>query len=173
MAYTFLVAQGVPVGHSMLENESVIVAKRILKDAENKGKKIYLPVDHIAYRDGDKKQKTFTTDKLVEDMVGCDIGPKTISLFTKLLSGAGEILWNGPLGMYEDTRFQKGTAKMAKAIAQSPAYTVVAGGDSVSAVKKSGFGDRINYFSTGGGATLKYIESGSLPCLDVIQERLI
>ncbi len=173
MAYTFLVAKGIAVGHSMLENESVIVAKRILKDAEEKGKKIYLPVDHIAYRDGDKKQKSFTTDKLVEDMVGCDIGPKTISLFTKLINGAGEILWNGPLGMYEDPRFQKGTAKMAKAIAQSPAYTVVAGGDSVSAVKKSGFGDRINYFSTGGGATLKYIESGSLPCLDVIQERLI
>lgn len=173
MAFSFLAAQGVPVGHSALESDGIVIAKRILKDAEEKGKKIVLPVDHLAYRDGDKKQKTFVTDKLVEDMVGCDIGPKTISLFTKLLEGAGEILWNGPLGMYEDPRFQKGTMKIAKAIALNPAYTVVGGGDSVNAVNKSGYGNKINYLSTGGGATLKYIESGSLPCLDVIQERLI
>lgn len=173
MAYTFLVASGIAVGHSMLESEAVVIAERILKEAANKGKKIVLPIDHIAYREGDKKQRLIKTDRLIEDMVGCDIGPKTIALFEKEISKAGEILWNGPLGMYEEKKFQKGTTQIAKTVALSPAYSVVGGGDSVNAVNKSGFANKIDYLSTGGGATLKYIESGSLPCLDVIQEKLI
>ncbi len=173
MAYTFLVASGIAVGHSMLESDAVVIAERILKEAANKGKKIVLPIDHIAYREGDKKQRLIKTDRLIEDMVGCDIGPKTIALFEKEISKAGEILWNGPLGMYEEKKFQKGTTQIAKTVALSPAYSVVGGGDSVNAVNKSGFANKIDYLSTGGGATLKYIESGSLPCLDVIQEKLI
>ena len=173
MAYTFLVASGVAVAHSMLENDAVVIAKKIMKEADKKGKKIVLPVDHVAYREGDKKQRLLKVDKLVEDMVGCDIGPKTAALFEKEIATAGEILWNGPLGMYEDNRFQKGTTRIAKAVALSLAYSVVGGGDIVNAVHKSGFADKIDYISTGGGATLQYIETGSLPCLDVIQEKLI
>lgn len=173
MAYTFLVASGVSVGRSMLEENAIVLAKEILAEAKNNGKKIVLPVDHVAIKYGDKKQKAFVTDKLIEDMVGCDIGPKTIALFAKELAGAGEILWNGPVGLFEEEKFKKGTIKLAKIIADSPAYTVVGGGDSVSAVNNLKLGGKINYISTGGGATLKYLENGTLPCLDVIQERLI
>ena len=173
MAYTFMVASGTAAGHSLVESSQINNAKAILKEAEKAGKKVLLPVDHMAYREGDKKQKPFKTDKLIEDMVGCDIGPKTISLFAKEIASAGEILWNGPMGLFEDKRFKNGTEKIAKAVADSEGYSVVGGGDSVSAVNMFGLAGKVNYLSTGGGATLKYVEDGSLPSLDVIQERLI
>ena len=100
------------------------------------------------------------------------IGPKTVELFQKEIFGAGQIFWNGPLGLYEDEKFKDGTNKIAKAVAQSSAYSIVGGGDSVSAVKKSGYAGKIDFLSTGGGATLKYLEDGSLPCIDVIQEKI-
>ena len=109
---------------------------------------------------------------MVEDMVGYDIGPKTIKLFSEEIENAGQILWNGPLGKYEDQRFKTGTFKIAQAVANSKAYSLVGGGDSVSAVVQSGLANKISFLSTGGGATLKFIEDGSLPCIDVIQEKI-
>ena len=172
MAYTFLVASGVAVGNSVVYHENVVDAQEIIKLAEEKGKKLLLPVDHVVIREGDKKKKKFVVDKMVDDMIGCDIGPKTIELFEQEIKGAGQIFWNGPLGLYEDEKFKDGTNKIAKAVAQSSAYSIVGGGDSVSAVKKSGYAGKIDFLSTGGGATLKYLEDGSLPCIDVIQEKI-
>lgn len=172
MAYTFLVAQGTIVGQSIVYDKCVLEAQSILKYAQSSGKKIVLPVDHVAVHAEDKKKKKFVIDKLIEDMVGYDIGPKTIDLFINEIQKAGQIVWNGPLGMYEEEAFQKGTSKVAKAIAMSPAYSIVGGGDSISAIKKSGFANKINFLSTGGGAMLEFIEKGSLPCIDIIQEKI-
>ena len=105
-------------------------------------------------------------------MIAYDIGPKTIKLFSEEIKKAKQVLWNGPLGKYEDARFGEGTNAIAKAIANSGAYSIVGGGDSVGAVKKAGLENKFDLISTGGGATLKYIEQGSLPCVDVIQEKI-
>ncbi len=172
MAYTFLVASGIAVGESITYLDSVDVARDVLNYAKEKGKKVLLPIDHIAVRKGDKKQKKFATDSLIEDMVGMDIGPKTVKLFSEEIMQAGQIVWNGPLGKYEDEDYREGTNKIAKAISLSKAYSVVGGGDSVSAVKASKNAGGVNFLSTGGGATLKFIEDGSLPCLEVIQEQI-
>ncbi len=170
MAYTFLVATGTAVGESITYHDSVDVAREVLNYAAQKGKKVLLPIDHIAIRKGSTKK--FVTDNLIEDMIGMDIGPKTVKLFSEEIAKAGQIVWNGPLGKYEDEDFREGTNKIAKAISLSKAYSVVGGGDSVSAVKASKNASGVNFLSTGGGATLKFIEDGSLPCLEVIQEKI-
>ena len=113
------------------------------------------------------------TDEMVDDMVGFDIGPKTIALFKEEIKNAKQILWNGPLGKYEDPEFAKGTMEIAKAIADSDAYSIVGGGDSLSAIKMAKVENKIDLISTGGGATLKFIEQGSLPCIDVIQDKIV
>lgn len=172
MAYTFLVATGVAVASSLTSIESIATAQEILDYAKQKGKKVLLPVDHVAVRLSDKKQRKETVDFMVEDMVGYDIGPKTIKLYSEEIAKAGQILWNGPLGKYEDARFKEGTFKIAEAIAHSRAYSVVGGGDSVSAVRQCGLANKINFLSTGGGATLKFIEDGTLPGIEVIQEKI-
>ncbi len=173
MAYSFIMAKGQTVGRSFASIDSVKVAEGILAEAERLGKKIVLPVDHVAYMFGDKKEKTFVTEILSGEMVGCDIGPKTIKLFDEELLKARQILWNGPLGKYEDHKFQKGTFAIAKAVGHSSAYTIVGGGDSVSAVKQAKCVKLINHISTGGGATLKLLEGTALPAIDVIQEKYV
>lgn len=173
MAYNFLMAKGQTVGRSFADIESVAVAEQILAEAERLGKKIVLPIDHVAYMFDDKKEKTFVTDTLSGEMVGSDIGPKTVRLFEEEIKKARQIIWNGPLGKYEDPKFQKGTFEIAKHIAHSPAYTIVGGGDSVSAVKQVHCIKLINHVSTGGGATLKLLEGSPLPGIEVIQERYI
>ncbi len=173
MAYTFLMAKGQTVGRSFADIESVGVAQQILDEAEKLGKKVILPIDHVAYKYGDKKEKTFVAETLTGDMVGSDIGPKTIKLFEEEILKAKQIIWNGPLGKYEDPKFQKGTFEIAKLIAHSLAYTIVGGGDSVSAVKQVRCTKLINHVSTGGGATLKLLEGTPLPGIEVIQERYI
>ncbi len=172
MAYTFLLAKGVPVGQSITYLDSLQDAREILDYASSCGKKIILPIDHVALRKDDKKGKKFVTDILGEDMVGMDIGPKSAKLFATAIKSAKQIIWNGPLGKYEDPRFKDGTFKVAKAVAASGAYSIVGGGDSVSAVKECKVADKISFLSTGGGATLKLIEDGKLPCLEVIQEKI-
>lgn len=172
MAYTFLVASGVAVASSLTSVESIMTAKEVLDYAKAKNKKLLLPVDHVAVRLSDKKEKREIVDFMVDDMVGYDIGPKTIKLYSEEIASAGQILWNGPLGKYEDERFKEGTFKIAKAIADSNAFSIVGGGDSISAVKNSGLAGKINFLSTGGGATLKFIEDGSLSCVEVIQEKI-
>ncbi len=173
MAYAFLVAEGHSVGHSLVDVDSVKVAEEVLAQAKTLNKRIVLPVDHVAYMFGDKKEKTFVTDELSGEMVGSDIGPKTINLFEREISKANQIIWNGPLGKYEDPKFQKGTFKIAKKIGKSAAYSIVGGGDSISAVKQAHCVKMINHISTGGGATLKLLEGAPLVGIDVIQEKVV
>ena len=173
MAYSFLVAQGHTIGQSLINAESVSSASQILDELKTMGKRIVLPIDHIAYNLSDKKMKPFQTEVLSGDMVGADIGPKTINLFEEEIGRARQIVWNGPLGKYEDEKFKAGTFKIAKAIAKSKAYSIVGGGDSVSAVKQAKCDKLINHISTGGGASLKLMSGEDLPGIDVIQEKYI
>lgn len=172
MAYTFLVASGYSVGKSFVDDANVDYARDVLTIAKSLGKRLVLPVDHVCLKEGSKKRKPFVSEELVDDMIAYDIGPKTIKLFSEEIKKAKQVLWNGPLGKYEDARFSEGTNAIAKAIANSGAYSIVGGGDSVGAVKKAGLENKFDLISTGGGATLKYIEQGSLPCVDVIQEKI-
>lgn len=167
MAYTFLQAQGKKIGKSIVSLDKVDDAQAILDAAKAKGIKIMLPVDHVVL-DGDKVVKT---QKLDGNMVGLDIGNASIKLFTKEILNARQIVWNGPVGKYEDARFKKGTMKIAKAVAKADAYSIVGGGDSVSAVKASGFADRIGHLSTGGGASMKLMEGKPLPAIEIIDNK--
>ena len=164
MAYTFLLAKGVNIGKSIVDLALVDDAKDILDKAQKKGTKILLPIDHVAL-DGEKVRKVLLMD---QDMVGLDIGKDTIKLFKKEIKTAGQILWNGPVGKYEDKRFRKGTFEIAKAVAKSKAYSIVGGGDSVGAINTLGFNKKINHLSTGGGASMKLMEGKVLPAIEVI-----
>ena len=173
MAYSFLMAKGFTVGRSMANTESVQTAEKIIKELDEMGKRLLVPIDHVALMFGDKKEKTFVVETLSGEMVGCDIGPQTIKLFEDEIKEARQIIWNGPLGKYEDPKFQEGTFQIAKRIAHSQAYSIVGGGDSVSAVKQAKCMRMINHISTGGGATLKLLGGESLPGIEVIQEKYI
>ena len=164
MAYTFLLAKGVNIGKSIVDLDLVDDAKAILERAEKEGTKILLPIDHVAL-EGNKVRKVYLMD---QEMMGLDIGNDTIKLFKKEIKTAGQILWNGPVGKYEDPRFKKGTYKIAKAVAKSKAYSIVGGGDSVGAINTLGFAKKINHLSTGGGASMKLMEGKVLPAIEVI-----
>ncbi len=164
MAYTFLLAKGVNIGKSIVDLDLVDDAKDILEKAQKNGTKILLPIDHVAL-DGEKVRKVLLMD---QDMVGLDIGKDTIKLFKNEIKTAGQILWNGPVGKYEDKRFRKGTFEIAKAVAKSKAYSIVGGGDSVGAINTLGFNKKINHLSTGGGASMKLMEGKVLPAIEVI-----
>ncbi len=166
MAYTFLLAQGQNVGNSIVSLEHVENAKEILKKAKEKNIKILLPIDHVALIK--EKNKVVKTNKLKKDMVGLDIGKKTIKMFCSAILSAKQIVWNGPVGKYEDKRFKKGTIKIAKAVAKSGAYSIVGGGDSVGAINSIGLAEKISHLSTGGGASLKLMEGKVLPAIEVI-----
>ena len=169
MAYTFLQAKGVNVGESIVAHDKVNEAKEILKKAEVNGVKMVLPIDHVAWdRNAERRVKT---DTLRNGMVGLDIGKKTIKLFENEIKAAKQIIWNGPLGKYEDPDYRKGTIKIAKALAKAQADTIVGGGDSVSAINESGVADKISFLSTGGGASLMLIEGKPLPALEVIDKK--
>ena len=164
MAYTFLLAEGINIGKSIVDLALVDEAKKILSDAKNANVKVLLPVDHVALK-GEKVVKTTFLDA---DMVGLDIGKKTAKMFTEEIKKAGQIVWNGPLGKYEDKRFKNGTLQVAKAVAKSSAYSIVGGGDSVGAINTLGFADKIDHLSTGGGASMKLMEGKTLPAVEVI-----
>ena len=173
MAYTFLAAKGESVGTSIVQKNSIQTAEQILARAESEGKKILLPIDHVCVRDSDKAKRCLVTSRMTGDMKGFDIGPKTIKLYSQAIQQAGQIFWNGPMGLYEDGRFKNGTLKIAKAIANAKGYSLVGGGDTVAAINSFGLGKKMNYISTGGGATMKFLEEGSLPAIDVIQEKIL
>ena len=164
MAYTFLLAEGINIGKSIVDLDLVDEAKKILSDAKNANMKVLLPVDHVAL----KGEKVVKTNFLDADMVGLDIGKKTARMFTEEIKKAGQIVWNGPLGKYEDKRFKNGTLQVAKAVAKSSAYSIVGGGDSVGAINTLGFADKIDHLSTGGGASMKLMEGKTLPAVEVI-----
>lgn len=169
MAYTFLLAQGSATGKSLVEADRIRLAKRLMDDAAKRGVKILLPEDHIAVRpDNDAPQ--VVTD-LGPDLIGFDIGPKTASSYAEIISRANSIFWNGPMGMFEKAAYSGGTKAVAEAIAASRAYSVVGGGDSAAAVNQMGLGDKISHISTGGGASLQYMEGRGLPGLQALAAR--
>ncbi len=171
MAYTFLAAKGIEIGKSLVEQDKVHTAKRILERAESKNIPILLPVDHVIANACNADAKASTTDgaKIPSEMMGLDIGPKTIASFGEAVSTAKTIFWNGPMGVFELAPFSNGTKAMAKMIAESSAFSVVGGGDSVSAVKKSGFAGKIGHISTGGGASLEFLEGIKLPGIAALE----
>ena len=180
MAYTFLKAQGYKTGKSLVEEDKLDLAKSLLKKAEDKGVKFLLPIDHVIATAVDFEKKEVpagatvkNTDGLdIEDgFMGVDAGPKSIEKFSEIVKSAKTIVWNGPLGIFEVPEFSKGTVEIAKLVAEATdngAISVVGGGDSVSAVKKAGVDKRISHVSTGGGASLEFLEGKDLPGIAVL-----
>lgn len=172
MAYTFLAAKGYKIGKSLFEKEKLHTAKRILERAETRNISLILPVDHVIASacDANAIPKNTTDANVPEDMMGLDIGPRTQVAFSYIISTARTVFWNGPMGVFELAPFAKGTFALAKAIADSKSNSVVGGGDSVAAVKQSGLADKIGHISTGGGASLEFIEGKKLPGIKALEE---
>ncbi len=177
MAYTFLKAKGYEVGKSLVDDEKIDYCKEMIEKAEKSGKKLLLPIDTtIAANfpdpiDGPIEVKTVDSDKIPADMEGLDIGPKTMELFAKEAKGAKTVVWNGPMGVFENPTLAKGTIAVAQALAEADATTIIGGGDSAAAVVQLGFSDKMSHISTGGGASLEYLEGKVLPGIDVIQDK--
>ena len=172
MAYTFLKAQGIPIGDSLVENELVPLAAELLKEH---GAQLVLPLDFLAATacSEDAPSKLVSTAVgIPPGYQGLDIGPQTISLFEHTLADAQTVLWNGPLGVYELDRFAGGTLAIARYLATLPAMSIVGGGDSIAAINEAQVGDKISHLSTGGGASLEYIEYGTLPGIEALSEKM-
>lgn len=165
MANTFLAVQGFKMGKSKLEEESMAEAQALLAEAEGSGVHIYLPQDVVAAGEAtpDTQTEVVPVDAVPPGMMALDIGPATRRQYAEVIAGAGTVIWNGPLGVYEIDLFAGGTNAVARAIAASNAFSIVAGGDAVAAVEKAGVADKISHLSTGGGATLEYWEGRELP----------
>jgi phosphoglycerate kinase len=172
MAYTFLKAQGFGVGKSLVEDDQKATALAILAKAAEKKVDFLLPLDHVLATAADAGAATRTVDTLPfpEDMMGVDIGPRTVEAFSRIIKNAKTIFWNGPMGIFEIEPFAAGTVKVAQAVAASGAISIVGGGDSIAAVKKAGVRDKISHISTGGGASLEYIAYGSLSGIDALEK---
>src|SRR5882724_2334132 len=175
MAYTFLKAQGKAVGKSLVEEDKVGLAKELLAETQSKKVRLLLPMDHVIADkiDASAKTQTVTTDQGIPDgQMGLDIGPETIAAFSKEIAGAKTIVWNGPMGVFEVATFAKGTMKIAQAVAaNSSAVSIVGGGDSVAAVHQSGIADKITHISTGGGASLEFLEGKKLPGVEALSNK--
>ena len=173
MAYTFLKAKGINVGKSLVEDDKLELALELLKKADAKKVDLVLPVDALCAKEikEDAESECFEVNHIPEDMMGLDIGPETIDVFTKKLLGAKTIVWNGPMGVFEMDKFKNGTNAIAKALANSDATTIVGGGDSASAVQKAGYEEKITHVSTGGGASLELMEGKVLPGIAAINDK--
>ncbi|NLW41376.1 MAG: phosphoglycerate kinase [Tissierellia bacterium] len=173
MAYTFLKAQGYEIGTSILEEDKLELAKELLKKAEEKNVRLLLPVDVVVAEEfkNDTNFKQVKIDSIPEDMMGLDIGEETIELFSNEIRGAKTVVWNGPMGVFEMENFKKGTDAIAKALSETDATTIVGGGDSASAVEKAGYADKITHISTGGGASLEFLEGKTLPGIGAIDDK--
>lgn len=173
MANTFIVARGGNVGMSRYEQDKVEIAKQIMEQAEQNNIKIILPIDTCAVKEfaPNAKFKNIDCYNVPENYQGMDIGKRTRKLFAKEIIGAKTIVWNGPMGVYEFKRFQKGTKVVAKAVAKCGATSIIGGGDSVAAINESGYADRITHISTGGGATLEFLEGKDLPGVAMLNDR--
>ncbi len=174
MAFTFLVAQGVKVGNSLVQEELIDQCIELMSTG-----KVLLPKDFVTLEagkpfgiaDGERSQRVFEGD-IPEGWLGLDIGPHSAKIFSDVISRAASLLWNGPMGVYEDPRFSGGTVAVARAVASSKAYSVVGGGDSAAALRKEGLAEGVSHLSTGGGASLEFIEKGTLPGIKALDERL-
>jgi len=163
MAYTFLKAQGKPVGDSKVEDDKLDEAKKILADAEKKGIKFLLPVDHVVAKEISDDAATEIQEEIKDGYIGLDIGPRTIESFLNELKGAKMVVWNGPLGYFEKAPFREGTTAIARALAESNAVSVIGGGDTAGAIEALNLEDKMSHVSTGGGASLEFLEGKELP----------
>jgi phosphoglycerate kinase len=174
MAYTFLKAQGEPVGKSLVEEDKVELARQLLKEAKSHKLKFLLPTDHVVAEkiDANALVQTVSSGHIPSNMMALDIGPKTIEAFTEEIARALTIVWNGPMGVFEVAPFAKGTFKVAHAVAENVGATsIVGGGDSVSAVNAAGVADKITHISTGGGASLEFLEGKKLPGVEALTDK--
>ncbi len=173
MAYTFLKALGYEVGNSLVEADKIEYAKEMLDSAKAKGVTMMLPVDHIVATEFNKDAEPIITEdeNIAQGQMGLDIGPKTAALYAEAASKAKTIIWNGPMGVFEFENFAGGTIAVAKALADSDATTVIGGGDSAAAVNILGFGDRMTHISTGGGASLEFLEGLVLPGIEALNDK--
>lgn len=177
MAYTFLKAQGLEVGTSLVDDEKLDYCKDMIAKAKAAGKKLLLPVDTVVAAsfpdpiDGEISVENIDADKIPADKMGLDIGEKTAALFAEAVKSAKTVVWNGPMGVFENPTLAKGTIAVAKALADTDATTIIGGGDSAAAVIQLGFADKMSHISTGGGASLEYLEGKVLPGVAVIAEK--
>jgi len=177
MAYTFLAAKGYGVGTSLLDNEKIDYCKDMLKKAEEKGVKILLPIDCVIAKsfpdpiDAEIDVKVVAADAIPADYMSLDIGPKTAELFADAVKSAKTVVWNGPMGVFENPVLAKGTIAVAKALAETDATTIIGGGDSAAAVNTLGFGDKMTHISTGGGASLEFLEGKELPGIACVNDK--
>lgn len=173
MANTFLAAKGYNMGFSKFEEDKIDVAKQIMEQAETNNVNLVLPVDVSAGNEfsPNAKCKNFDVDKIASGFQAMDIGKKTRKLFAKEIKKAKTVIWNGPMGVFEFKKFRKGTLAVAKAVAKSGAVSVVGGGDSVAAIQELGFANKVTHLSTGGGATLKFLEGATLPGVAMLEDK--
>lgn len=172
MAYTFLKAQGYEVGSSLVEADRIEYAKEMIEKAAEKGVKFLLPVDHRVATEFKDVEPVITEDQNIPaGSMGLDIGPKTETLYADAIKDAKTVIWNGPMGVFEFENFNKGTIAVAKAMADADATTVIGGGDSAAAVNILGFGDKMTHISTGGGASLEFLEGKALPGIEALNNK--
>ena len=177
MAYTFLAAKGYGVGNSLLDSEKIDYCRDMMAKAEEKGVKLLLPIDTVVAAsfpnpiDAPIELKTVDSDKIPADMEGLDIGEKTVALFSEAVKAAKTVVWNGPMGVFENPTLSKGTNAVASALADSDAISIVGGGDSAAACEQLGSADRITHISTGGGASLEFLEGKDLPGISCLESK--
>lgn len=173
MSYTFSKAEGHSVGNSLLEEDKLEYARQMIDKAKSKGVKMLLPIDTVVADKFDANAKPIVTDgvDIKDGYMGLDIGPKTCKLYEKAIKDAKTVVWNGPMGVFEFENFAKGTFAVAKAMAESGATTIIGGGDSAAAVNQLGFGDKMTHISTGGGASLEFLEGKELPGIAALNDK--
>ena len=173
MMFTFFKAMGLEIGKSILDEENIDLARNLINLAEEKGVNLLLPCDTVCADEfsNDANIKTVSREEIPQDMMGMDIGPKSIELFESEISKAKTVVWNGPMGVFEMSNFAHGTEEVARAISESDAISIIGGGDSAAAVEQLGYADKMSHISTGGGASLEFLEGRELPGIQVIQEK--
>lgn len=177
MAYTFLKAQGYEIGKSLVDDSKLDYCKEMIGKAEKLGKQLLLPVDSVTIEDfpnpidAPVEVETYDVSDMPSDREGCDIGPKTAALFADAVKNAKTVVWNGPMGVFENPILAEGTIAVAKALAETDATTIIGGGDSAAAVNQLGFGDKMSHISTGGGASLEFLEGKELPGVAAANDR--
>ena len=177
MAYTFLKAKGYEVGTSLVDNEQIDYCKDMMAKADSLGKKLLLPIDVHATKefpnpiDAEVEMTAYDIEAIPADMQGLDIGDKTAELYADAVKSAKTVIWNGPMGVFENPIFAKGTIAVAKALAETDATTIIGGGDSAAAVTQLGFADKMSHISTGGGASLELFEGKKLPGIECLNDK--